>query len=229
MTLPTIEIYSSIECPFAYLAIYRLRQLWPDYAGRVQIVWRALSLEYINQRGTPKPTISAEIDFLKEQVEPGLPVQVWSRPEWQWPVTFWPAFEALACAQAQSHDAAFALSWSLRQAFFGQSRSPALRHELLAIAQGVAAGVDLDLARLAADWDAGRYKATVIHESQRGWHELKVNGSATFILPDGRQFTNPAIGEVDFDEENNVLRHYTPYEGNPLDAFRQMLETATLP
>ena len=66
MALPTIEIYSDIHCPWAYLAVYRLRRVWPDYAGRVRLVWRALSLEYINERGTPKPIVDAEIGLLRQ-------------------------------------------------------------------------------------------------------------------------------------------------------------------
>jgi predicted DsbA family dithiol-disulfide isomerase len=70
----------------------------------------------------------------------------------------WPAFEALACAQAQNGEAAFAMSWALRYAFFTESRNIALRGELLAIAQAVAQETSLDLARFEADWDSGRYK-----------------------------------------------------------------------
>ena len=225
MTLPIIEIYSSIECPYAYLATYRLRQVWPEYTGRVQLVWRALSLEYLNKASVSKPTHDAELGFFP-QIEPALPLQAWTRPEREWPVTMWPAFEALTCAQAQSHDAAFAMSWAVRHAFFAEGRSPALRHELLAIAAKVAAEVNLDLAQFEEDWDSGRYKSSVFAESRRGWHELKVNGSATFMLPNGRQLTNPAIGEVDFDEANNILRSYTPYAGDPLTVYREMLERA---
>jgi hypothetical protein len=131
-------------------------------------------------------------------------------------VTFWPAFEALACAQAQSHVAGFAMSWALRHAFFAESRSPALRHELLAIAREVATQADLDVERFEHDWDSGRYKASVIADSGRGWHELKVNGSPTFVLPDGRQVSGPASGEVDIDEERGVVRSYVPFVGDPL-------------
>jgi predicted DsbA family dithiol-disulfide isomerase len=225
MSPPTIELYSSLECPYAYLAIYRLRQIWPEYAGRVQVIWRALSLEYINQTSVSKPTHDAELPLFA-QIEPALPMQPWSRPDWQWPVTMWPAFEALACAQAQSHEAAFIMSWALRYAYFAQSCNLSLRHELLAVAQQVAAEGKLDLARFEQDWDRGHYKGNVIAESRRGWHELKVNGSATFVLPDGSQVTNPALGEVDFDEQNSVLRSYTPYTGDPLAVFREILEVA---
>ena len=225
MALPTIEIFSDIHCPWAYLAVYRLRRVWPDHAGRVRIVWRALSLEYINERGTPKPIVDAEIGLL-QQIEPQLPIQPWPRPDWQWPVAFWPAFEALACAQAQGHDAAFAMSWALRHAFFAEGRCPSLRHELLAIAAEVAADGALDLARFEDDWDSGRHKASVIADSRRGWHDLKVAGSPTFVLPGGRQVSNPAAGRADIDKEWGVVRSYTPYTGDPLVVFYELLAAA---
>lgn len=225
MDLPTIEIYSDIQCPWTYLALYRLRTVWPAYAGRVRVAWRALSLEYVNAQGTSKPTLDAETGLIA-RIEPALPLRRWSRPDWQWPVTCWPAFEALACAQAQGHDAAFAMSWALRQAFFAESRSLALRHELLAIARDVATETELDVDRFEREWDSGRYKASVIAESRRGWHELRVNGSPTFVLPDGRQVSDLASGEADIDEEQGVVRSYVPFEGDPLAVFRALLDAA---
>ncbi len=113
----------------------------------------------------------------------------------------------------------------MRQAFFAQGRTIALRHELFAVAGKVAAQGRLDLARFEADWDSGRYKAGVIAESKQGWHSLKVDGSPTFVLPDGRRFSNPAVGEIDFDEEQYILRRYTPYPGDPLAVYREMMES----
>lgn len=226
MSLPTIEVYSDVHCPWAYLATYRLREVWPDYAGRVRVLWRALSLEYINERGTPKPVLDAEISLMP-RIEPALSIEHWQRPDWQWPVTFWPALEALACAQAQGADSAFAMSWALRRAFFAGGRSLSLRHELFAVAREVTGEGHLDLDRFSDDWDNGRYKATVLAESRRGWHDLKVNGSPTFVLPDGSQVSNPAAGTADIDAEHGVMRSYTPYDGDPLAAYRAMLEMST--
>jgi predicted DsbA family dithiol-disulfide isomerase len=227
--IPIIELYSSIECPFAYLAIHRLRQVWSPYAGRVQLVWRALSLEYVNKVPNSRPLFEAELKLF-QQIDSSLPMRSWARPEWDWPATLWPAFEALACAQAQGSDAAWAMSWGLRYAYFAQSRTIALRHELLAIAEQVSQEAPLDLARFAEDWDSGRYKGAVLAESRRGWHELKVAGSPTFVLPDGRQVSDLAVGEIDFDEATSTLRSYVAYEGDPLDVFRNLLgEAANAP
>jgi predicted DsbA family dithiol-disulfide isomerase len=225
MSLPTVEVYSDIHCPWSYLVVHRLRRIWPDYAGRVRLAWRSLSLEYINARGTPKPTVEAEINLIAS-LDPSLPVTAWRRPDWQWPVTFWPALEALACAQAQGDDAAFAMSWALRRAFFVEGRSPSLRHEILAIAHEVAAASPLDADRFEADWDSGRYKADVLADSRRGWHELKVEGSPTFVLPNGRQVSSPGTGEADIDEERGIVHSFTPYPGDPFAPLRELLDAA---
>jgi 2-hydroxychromene-2-carboxylate isomerase len=225
MTNPVIELFTSLDCPYAYLTTYRLRQLWPDYAGQVTLVWRALSLEYINRRPVVLPLIDAE-RALFVQIEPELPYEPWSAPEWLWPETMWPAFEALACAQAQGAEAALAMSWALRHSLFAGSTNIALRHELLRIAEQVEAEGLLDREQFEADWDSGHYKESVIAESRLGWHDLRLNGSATWLLPDGRQVTNPGVGKVDFDEENFELRSYEPFAGDPLALYRELLDGA---
>ena len=225
MASARVELFGSLDCPYAYLATFRLRQLWSEYAGRIEIVWRPLSLEYVNERAVTRPLIDAERELF-ERIEPDLPYHRWSAPDWEWPTTMWPAFEALACAQAQNSQAAFAMSWALRHGFYAESRNIALRHELLAVAQAVSQQASLDTERFEKDWDGGRYKESVIEDSRRGWHELEVEGSVTFVLPDGRRVTNPGIGEIDFDEEKYVLRSYQPYAGDPLQAYRELLDEA---
>ena len=222
-----IEIYSSLECPYAYLATYRLKQLRPEFAGKIRLVWRALSLEYVNRQSYPKPLFEAEYGLFRI-IEPDLPWQPWARPNWQWPSTHWPAFEALACAQVQGEEQAFQMSWALRHAYFAESRDLSLRHELLDIAEGVASTGGLDLGRFVSDWDSGRYKSQIVEESERGWRELKLEGSANFLLPDGSRHTNPAVGEIDFDEEQFILRSYRLFEGDPLADYRSLLEAAVL-
>lgn len=185
------------------------------------IVWRALTLEYVHRRPSSLPLVTAELELLAGRADPSLPDRRWPRSAWEWPTTLWPAFEALAGAQAQGHDAAFALSWALRHALFAEGRNVALRHELLAAAEA-----NLDLARFEDDWDRGRHKLSVVDDSRRGWEELRVGGSPTFVLPDGRPVTNPAAGAAEFDEERFVLRRYVPYAGDPRTAYRSLLTAA---
>jgi predicted DsbA family dithiol-disulfide isomerase len=224
--LPTIEIYSSLECPYAYLTTYRLRQAWPAFRGKVRLAWRALALEYVNRQSYPKPLFDMEFALFR-QIEPALPWQPWRRPDWEWPTTYWPAFEALACAQAQGNEPAFEMSWALREAYFDGNRCLSLRHEILAVAGETAAQGKLDLDQFTQDWDSGRYKSQILAESRHGWEVLKVEGSATLLLPDGRRFTNPATGEIDFDEALFQLRSFTPYPGDPAEVYRELLDSAS--
>jgi predicted DsbA family dithiol-disulfide isomerase len=223
-----IEIYSSIECPFAYLAVYRLRKVWAEFEGQVELAWRSLSLEWVNERSYALPLFEAERKLFS-QIEPDLPWQQWQRPDWEFPSTWWPAFEALACAQSQGQDEALEMSWELRRAYFAESVNISLRSEIMAVASRVAQRTALDTTRFAADWDAGKHKAQVHIESQRGWNELKLEGSATFVLPDGTRFTNPASGDADVDEEAYAVLSYTPYPGDPLEAYREILRRGSNP
>ena len=68
---PVIEIYGSMECPYAYLATYRLRQVWPEFRSQVRLVWRALSLEYINRQSYPMPLHLAEHSSRSSRTSPG--------------------------------------------------------------------------------------------------------------------------------------------------------------
>lgn len=219
-TLPTIELFSDLHCPWAYLATYRLRRLWPAYAGRVLIRWRALSLELINRRPTPKNIVDIELPLIAEQ-EPDIPLGPWQAPEWTYPVTILPAFEALQCALRQGHEAAWEFNWRVRRAFFAESRCISMRHVLLEIA----AECGLDVDRFRADFDSGSARPAVLAESARGWHELKVPGSPTFVLPSGRQVANPGAVRVTWGPEHEVLAVEPPEQPWEM-ALRGLLDVA---
>jgi len=225
MTLPVLEVFGSIECPYAYLMNFRLRKLMPEYEGKLQIAWRALSLEYVNNAPSNILGLIYEGGILK-MAEPKLAVKEWAHNEIIPPTTFLPAFEALACAQVQGYDAAAEMSWELRHAVYAESRNISLRHEVFAIAESAAKKTKLDVEQFKKDWDAGRYKGAVIAESSKGWHEIKVDGSATMVLPNGSQFSNPAIGEFDFDERKGEVRDYHPPEKDWLTTYREILNSA---
>lgn len=118
------------------------------------------------------------------------------------------------------------MSWAPRRPCFTESRSPVLRHELLVIAREVAADTALDMERFEHDRDSGRYKASTIADSRRGWHELTVGGSPTVVLPDGRRVSGPAGGEADIDAEHGMVRRFAPVVGDPLAVFRALRDTA---
>lgn len=222
--IPTIELYSDIHCPWAYMALFRLRTVWPEYRGRVRIVFRALALELKNERSTPKPTLDVEIPLIKEQ-QPDIPIRHWRRPEWQFVPTLLPAFEAEKAAAIQGDEAAWEMSWRLRNAFFEHSRTICMRHELARAAREAS----LDVDRFLADWDSGRIRELVLTDSRRGWDELKVPGSPTFVLPSGKQVPNPGAWQVTWAKDHlgveSVDKDVCP-DGDCLRPFRAMLDEA---
>ena len=137
-----IAMYADLHCPYAYLSAFRLRMLREEWRGRVSIEHKSLALEYVNRQPTPKPVLDNETPILM-LAEPEIPYQPWHAPESVWPVTMWPAFEAVKCAERQDPDLADDLDWAIRAAFFAESRCIAMRHVLFDLAEQVG----LDMAR----------------------------------------------------------------------------------
>lgn len=204
--------------------MYRLRALWPEYGARVRVAWKALALEIKNSQSTPKPILDQENPLMTRQ-EPDLPMSPRQAPDWEYPGTILPAFEALACAREQGDDLAWAFSWRVRVAFFAESRNLAMRHVLLELARE--SGLDGD--RFAADWDSGTRRPRVLAESHHGWEVLKVQGSPTFLLPNGRQVFNPAALRVTWTPDKRVNKVHPPADAPDGDwrrAYRAFLDEA---
>ena len=125
------------------------------------------------------------LSSILQMAEPKLTVKEWAHEDQIPPTTFLPTFEALACAQAQGHAAAFELSWALRHAVFAESRNISMRHEIFAQAERVAKTTKLDVAQFKKDWDSGKFRSIVLAESTKGWTEIKVDGKKLLILKEG--------------------------------------------
>ncbi|HEX5504725.1 MAG TPA: DsbA family protein [Thermomicrobiales bacterium] len=218
-----IAMYADLACPYAYVAAYRMRQLRDEYRGRVGVMHKSLALEYVNREPTPKPVLDAEAPLVL-LAEPDIPYRPWGRPDSAWPVTLWPAFEAVKCAERQDPALADDLDWAIRAAFFADHRCVSLRHVLL----DLAGQVGLDMGRFAADFDGGVAKAEVLREAREGWERLKVEGSPTFVSPAGKRYNDLGLPRVDLDERRNY--RVTAYRPAPcsgddcLDLYRRMLE-----
>ncbi len=160
--------------------------------------------------------------------EPDIPYQPWHAPDSEWPVTIWPALEAIACAERQGWELAADLDWAIRVAFFAESRCISMRHVLFALAQGTG----LDMLRFTTDFDGGVAKRRVLEDAQTGWERLKVAGSPTLVLPSGRQSSYRDLGlpKITLDKD----RHYrlatiepAPCHGDAcLDLLRATFDTA---
>ncbi len=151
--------------------MYRLRSLWPEYGARVRVSWKTLALEIKNRDGTPKHIVDEEIGVL-QRLDPELPIRPWSAPEWQYPQTILPAFEAIASAEEQGDGPAWEYSWRVRVAFFAESRCISLRHVLIDLARESGLGVE----RFVAAWDSGLHRPRILADSHRGWEEITVQG-----------------------------------------------------
>jgi hypothetical protein len=194
-----------------------------EYRGKVAISFKSLALEYVNRRSTPKPILDNETPILMLE-EPEIPYQPWHAPLSTWPVTIWPAFEAIKCAERQGSEAAAELDWAIRTAFFAESQCISMRHVLLALAEKAG----LDMVRFAEDFDSGVTKRQVLQEAQEGWERLKVEGSPTFVLPSGEQISYPALPKVTLDEQQHarvVKLEPAPCQGQEcLDVLRGILD-----
>lgn len=222
-----IAMYSDIHCPYAYVSAYRLRKLRGEYRDRLVIEHKSLALEYVNKRPTPKPILDNETPLLMLE-EPEIAYQPWHASASEWPVTMWPAFEAIKCAERQSYELASELDWGIRVAFFAESRCISMRHVLFELAEQVG----LDMKRFSSDFDHGVAKIQVLEEAQEGWERLKVQGSPTFVLPSGKQFSYLGLPDVKLDEHQHcrvVSFKPAPCKGNEcLNLYRQMFAEAGL-
>lgn len=226
--LTPIAMYADIACPYAYVSAHRVRKLRDAYRESIIITHKSLALEYVNREPTPKALLELELPFMLQE-EPDLPYQPWQGPESAWPVTMWPAFEAVKCAERQSLLLADELDWAIRVAFFAESRCISLRHVLLEIAQRVG----LEMTRFADDFDRGVTKYQVLQEAQEGWERLKVGGSPTFVLPSGKQISDMGLPEMETDPKHPtqmiVVKPATCQGQGCLDIFRQMFAEAQQP
>lgn len=226
--LPRVAFYSDLACPYAYITAYRLRKLRDEYRGRLIIEHKSLPLEYVNRQPTPKRVLDSEIPLLMLE-EPDLPWEPWHAPLSEWPVTLWPAFEAVKCAEQQDMALADDLDWAIRTAFFAESRCVSMRHVLFELAER--AGLALD--RFARDFDSGVAKGLVMGEAREGWERRKLPGSPTLALPGGRVVGDAVelgLPEVLVDEQGNGrvtgLRP-APCTGNAcLEMYRSILDAA---
>jgi predicted DsbA family dithiol-disulfide isomerase len=195
MTLPppppgTIQVWSDLLCPFAHVALLRLRRdrtrLGLD--GTVVLEHRTFPLELFNgphpRRGTDTEAVGVG------RLEPG-EFRVWSSADDLYPHTVLLAAEAVHAAADQGPDAAEELDLALRRAFWAASRSIGHRQGVLEVAAELPAGV-LDATALTTALDDGRHRATVMADFAVASAEA-IPGSPTFRLPDGTTITNPGV------------------------------------
>ncbi|WP_432888706.1 DsbA family oxidoreductase [Kribbella sp. CA-245084] len=185
----TIQVWSNLLCPFAHVAIYRLRtartKLGLDDAVRLD--HHTFALELFNGPHSRPGTDSEAVGL--GQLAPEIGFRLWTQPDWTYPSTVLLAAEAVHAAKAQGLQASEDLDAALRRAFWFESRTIGHRQVILE----VAAEVDsVDAAALAAALDDGRARSEVMADHAVAVTDA-VQGSPHLFLPDGSAIHNPGI------------------------------------
>lgn len=185
--MTTIEVWSDLLCPFAYVGLLRLRRARARLGSDVSIEHHTFPLELFDgphpRRGTDTEAVGLG------QIEPEAGFRVWTAADDLYPHTVLLAAEAVHAAGAQSLAAGEELDLALRKAFWTQSRSISHRQVILDVA-GTVAQVDADA--LAAALDDGRHRRDVMADFAVARTDA-IDGSPTFRFPDGSTVTNPGI------------------------------------
>jgi len=185
----TIQIWSDLLCPFAYVAIHRLMAARErlGLTEQVHIDHHSFPLELFNGPHPRQGTDSEAVGL--GHIEPDAQFRLWTGPDWLYPSTVLLAAEAVLAAKEQSLDASADLDLALRRGFWTNSRSIAHRQVILDIAGEVAS---VDVPALAAALDSGRHRAELMTDFEISKTD-EVKGSPHLFLADGYEVNNPGI------------------------------------
>ncbi|WIY01108.1 DsbA family protein [Amycolatopsis mongoliensis] len=185
-----VDVWSDIHCPWAYVAVHRLRRARDAHGLDVVFAPRAWPLEWVNRRGTPRDIVTTETAALASH-EPELFAAYTGE---SWPSTFLPAFELVAAARRlYGLRAAEDIDFALRLAFFRDGVDVSIRAglaEALVIANGLNAGVVP--AEVEDAWLRTNPRADV-DEDFRASGGLPIQGSPQIFWPDGSTTHNPGM------------------------------------
>src|SRR5436309_4500362 len=189
-----VTVYGDLVCPFAGLALHRLRATRRRLGLRVQLDVRAFPLELVNRRPHAFDLHEREKRAITA-VDRGLDWRPWRCARDAWPITTLLALEAVQAAkhpEVGGLTASDRLDAALRRALYLDSRCIALLPVILEVAEEVP---DMDRGALAAALHHGSARAEVIAQLWLAEHGL-VKASPHVFTPDGREWRNPGV-EVD--------------------------------
>jgi predicted DsbA family dithiol-disulfide isomerase len=187
-----IVVYSDIACPWAHVAVYRLRAVRARLGleAELAIDHRAFPLELFNERPTPKVVLDAEMP-VTAALERDAGWRAWSSPPEEYPVSSLLALEAVQAAKEQSMHASEQLDRALRVSLFYDHRCISMFHVVMDVAKRAPA---VDAQRLRGALESGRARRMVF-EQMRDAKRIGVQGSPHLYLPDGSDVHNPGISK----------------------------------
>lgn len=187
-----VVLFGDIGCPWASLAVHRLRRRRTERGldDAVVIDHRAFPLELFNEQVTPKTVVDSEVAVVGSH-EPSLGWHPWRHKEREYPSTTLLPLEAVQAAKATDVGGLRAsddLDAALRHAWYAESRSIHLWSELLAVAESVES---VNAEALSAALRCGAGRSTVFDQ----WEAAKqvAQGSPHLFLTDGTSVHNPGI------------------------------------
>jgi predicted DsbA family dithiol-disulfide isomerase len=190
MSATTIDIWSDIHCPWAFVAVHRLRVARDKHRLDVVFVPRAWPLEWVNRRGTPRNIVVTETAALASH-EPEL-FNAYTNDSW--PSTFLPAFELVAATRrVLGVRAAEDVDYALRLAFFRDSVDVSIEAGLRdALALATALNPDIDPDRVMHTWMRMNPRADVDDDFQIS-KTVAIQGSPQIMWLDGATTHNPGM------------------------------------
>jgi predicted DsbA family dithiol-disulfide isomerase len=195
-----VEIWSDLHCPWALVAIHRLRTARRAHGLDVVFVPRAWPLEWVNSRGTPREIVTTEVAALASH-EPDLFSAY--RGE-SWPSTFLPAFELVA-ATRRVHGvvAAEEVDYALRLAFFRDSVDVSIAAGLERALESAASTVALDPEAVMDMWRESDVRSDIVADYRES-RRITIQGSPQITWPDGSNDHNP--GMTDHEWHGGLVR-----------------------
>lgn len=219
-----VDVWSDIHCPWALIAVHRLRRARERLGADVVFVPRAWPLEWVNRRGTPRDIVSVEVAALASH-EPELFNRYAGA---SWPSTFLPAFELVAAAgRIGGAELAEQVDYALRIAFFRDSVDVSIEAGLrrsLDIALEYRSG--FDAAAVIHTWRTCDVRADVVRDFEES-QEMTIRGSPQIVWPDGTSIHNP--GMTDHHWSGGLLRIGSADPGEPERLLSAMVGGGQVP
>ena len=197
----------------------RLREVMPEYEGRVRVRMRPFPLEAVGGEAAPRDILEQEW-WLAAIQEPAADFAPYEGDAW--PTTTLPAFEAAWCAFRQGEEEGHDYDLRVRRAFFAEGRNIGRREVLLEIAEEAG----MDLRRFERAFQSGEAREAVLEEGRLGKERYRVRGTPALMLSDGTRLHAP-IAFPTIKERRVVAIKELPCCGEGcLDATRDLFERA---
>lgn len=185
-----VEVWSELHCPWALVAVARLRAAKARMQEPVVLAPRSWPLEWVNGSGTPRTVVTTEVAALASH-EPDLFRRFDAA---SWPSTFLPAYELVAAARRVGGETwAEEVDFAVRLAFFRDSVDVSIEaglREALRLATQTAP--EIDVSAVLEVWRRQNVRADVHADYERS-RTLPIQGSPHIFWPDGTNVHNPGM------------------------------------